>query len=64
LDGGGIRPQTLVPLAVYFFKLGTIGFDGPRSADGFMRDPVERRRWVSEEPMVWHSLSRRLCPAG
>jgi chromate transporter len=42
--------RTLAPLAVYFLKLGTIGFGGPVALVGFMhRDLVERRRWVSEE---------------
>jgi chromate transport protein ChrA len=43
------RRQTLGPLAIYFLKLGTIGFGGPGALVGFMhRDLVERRRSVSE----------------
>jgi chromate transporter len=50
VEGGGSHRQTLAPLAVYFLKLGTIGFGGPVALVGFMhRDLVERRRWVSEE---------------
>src|SRR5438045_8496060 len=41
---------SLVPVVLYFLKLGTWGFGGPVALVGFMhRDLVERRRWVSEE---------------
>src|SRR5438045_8674908 len=41
---------SLVPVVLYFLKLGTWGFGGPVALVGYMhRDLVERRRWVSEE---------------
>lgn len=41
---------SLRELAVYFAKLGTIGFGGPVALIGFMhRDLVEDRAWISEE---------------
>jgi chromate transporter len=41
---------SLVRLALYFLKLGSIGFGGPVALVGYMyRDLVEGRRWISEE---------------
>lgn len=41
---------TLRELALYFLKLGTIGFGGPVALVGYMhRDLVENRKWISEE---------------
>ena len=41
---------TLKELALYFLKLGTMGFGGPVALVGYMhRDLVERRKWISEE---------------
>jgi chromate transporter len=41
---------SLIALARYFLKLGTIGFGGPAALVGAMyRDLVERRRWIAEE---------------
>lgn len=37
-------------LAIYFLKLGAIGFGGPVALVGYMyRDLVERRRWITDE---------------
>lgn len=41
---------TLSQLAIYFLKLGTIGFGGPPALVSYMhRDLVEERGWISEE---------------
>ena len=40
----------LAALAVYFLKLGTIGFGGPVALVGYMqRDLVERRGWIDDD---------------
>src|SRR5712672_4304825 len=42
-------PYSLAQLALYFLKLGSIGFGGPVALVGFMyRDVVEQREWISE----------------
>jgi chromate transporter len=44
------EPCTLRELAVYFLRLGTLGFGGPIALAGYMqRDLVETRRWISEQ---------------
>jgi chromate transporter len=41
---------SLAQLALYFLKLGSIGFGGPVALVGYMyRDLVERRRWIGDE---------------
>lgn len=41
---------TILDLAKYFLKLGTIGFGGPVALIGYMhRDLVETKKWISEE---------------
>ncbi|HEY2863905.1 MAG TPA: chromate transporter [Casimicrobiaceae bacterium] len=43
-------PCSLGQLALYFVKLGSIGFGGPVALVGYMyRDLVEMRRWIAEE---------------
>jgi len=43
-------PYSLMELALYFLKLGTVGFGGPVALVGYMyRDLVESRRWIADE---------------
>ena len=43
-------PYSLAQLALYFLKLGSIGFGGPVALVGYMyRDLVETRHWIGEE---------------
>ena len=43
-------PYSLSELAMYFLKLGSIGFGGPVALVGYMhRDLVETRRWIADE---------------
>jgi chromate transporter len=50
VDSDARAPYTLLQLALYFLKLGAIGFGGPVALVGYMyRDLVERRRWIGDE---------------
>src|SRR5437868_15214735 len=41
---------SLAQLALYFLKLGSIGFGGPVALVGYMyRDLVEKRHWITDE---------------
>src|SRR5205823_8680046 len=43
------RPYSLAQLALYFLKLGSIGFGGPVALVGYMyRDLVENRHWIGD----------------
>jgi chromate transporter len=50
VDPDARAPYSLLQLALYFVKLGTIGFGGPVALVGYMyRDLVERRCWIGDE---------------
>ena len=50
VDPDARAPYSLLQLALYFVKLGAIGFGGPVALVGYMyRDLVEERRWIAEE---------------
>lgn len=54
---------TLRQLAVYFLKLGTIGFGGPPALVSYMhRDLVEERKWITEEDYKEGMALSQLAP--
>src|SRR4051794_3215641 len=58
-----IVPCALRQLALYFLRLGAIGFGGPIALAGHMqRDLVEYRRWVSREDYVEGLAFSQLSP--
>jgi chromate transporter len=55
---------TMRDLALYFLRLGALGFGGPIALAGYMqRDLVEERRWISKDDYVEGSRSRSSLPA-
>jgi chromate transporter len=58
-----LTPCTLRDLALYFLRLGTVGFGGPIALAGYMqRDLVEERRWLSKEDYVEGLALAQLAP--
>ncbi|WP_406843249.1 chromate transporter [Flavobacterium soyae] len=54
---------SLKELALYFLKLGTIGFGGPVALVGYMhKDLVENRKWISEEEYKQGLALAQLAP--
>src|SRR5206468_10795406 len=54
---------SLRALALYFLKLGTLGFGGPIALAGYMqRDLVEQRRWISEKDYKQGLALAQLAP--
>lgn len=63
MNGQSINEYTLRDLALYFLKLGTIGFGGPIALIGFMeQDLVETRRWISKEQYLRGLALAQLAP--
>src|SRR5215475_6265329 len=61
-DLTGTQP-TLRALALYFLRLGTLGFGGPIALVGYMqRDLVDERKWVSKEDYFEGLAFSQLCP--
>src|SRR5438045_9346817 len=59
----GLQAASLAQFALYFLKLGCIGFGGPIALVGYMqKDLVEDRRWVSREDYVNGLASRNSRP--
>ena len=58
------EPQvTLAKFALYFFKLGCIGFGGPIALVGYMqKDLVEERKWISQEDYLNGLAFSQLAP--
>lgn len=56
-------PCTLREFAMYFLRLGTLGFGGPIALAGYMqKDLVEERRWLSKEDYVEGLALAQLAP--
>src|SRR6478736_9810171 len=55
--------SSLREFALYFLKLGTVGFGGPIALAGYMqRDLVERRRWLSKRDYLEGLALAQLAP--
>lgn len=58
-----LAPCTAADVALYFLRLGTVGFGGPVALAGYMqRDLVEERRWVSKEEYIEGLALAQLAP--
>ncbi|HEY4679023.1 MAG TPA: chromate transporter, partial [Candidatus Angelobacter sp.] len=56
-------PVSLTQFALYFLKLGCIGFGGPIALVGYMqKDLVEERRWISQEDYLKGLAFSQLAP--
>src|SRR5437660_10630028 len=58
------KPQaSLAQLALYFLKLGCIGFGGPIALVGYMqKDLVAERHWITQEDYVNGLAFSQLAP--
>jgi len=58
-----LEPYSLKDLAVYFLKLGVLGFGGPIALAGYMeQDLVENHRWISREEYLRGLALAQLAP--
>ena len=58
-----LAPCTMRDFALYFLRLGTLGFGGPIALAGYMqRDLVEDRRWISKEDYLEGLALAQLAP--
>jgi chromate transporter len=56
-------PCSLRELAVYFLRLGALGFGGPIALAGYMqRDLVEQRRWITKDEYTEGLALAQLAP--
>jgi chromate transporter len=56
-------PVSLTHFALYFLKLGCIGFGGPIALVGYMqKDLVEERKWISQEDYLKGLAFSQLAP--
>src|SRR5712672_3398685 len=54
---------TLTEFALYFLKLGCIGFGGPIALVGYMqKDLVEERKWITQEEYLKGLAFSQLAP--
>lgn len=58
-----LEPCSLRDFALYFLRLGTLGFGGPIALAGYMqRDLVEDRRWMSKQDYLEGLALAQLAP--
>jgi chromate transporter len=58
-----VTPFPLRELALYFLRLGALGFGGPIALAGYMqRDLVEERGWITEEEYAEGLALAQLAP--
>lgn len=63
MTGPATTPYSLRNLALYFLRLGSLGFGGPIALAGYMqRDLVEDRRWITKEEYVQGLALAQLAP--
>src|SRR3954469_10192962 len=56
-------PVSLAQFALYFLKLGCIGFGGPIALVGYMqKDLVEDRKWISRDDYLKGLAFSQLAP--
>lgn len=56
-------PCTMRDIALYFLRLGAVGFGGPVALAGYMqRDLVEERRWISKDEYIEGLALAQLAP--
>src|SRR5882757_10285419 len=57
------QQATLTEFALYFLKLGCVGFGGPIARVGYMqKDLVEDRKWISQEDYLNGLAFSQLAP--
>ncbi len=58
-----VTSPSLVQFALYFLRLGSVGFGGPIALAGYMqRDLVEKRRWITREDYLEGLALAQLAP--
>jgi chromate transporter len=67
MSSGAIKsecePCSMLEFALYFLRLGALGFGGPIALAGYMqRDLVEERRWLSKQDYVEGLALAQLAP--
>src|SRR5215469_15484558 len=61
--GESISQVALAQLAIYFFRLGAVGFGGPIALVGHMqKDLVDERRWFSQQDYLQGLAFCQLSP--
>src|SRR5438477_10243560 len=59
----GLQAASLAQFALYFLKLGCIGFGGPIALVGYMqKDLVEERKWITQEDYLKGLAFSQLAP--